>query len=950
MSITNNNVKKIDLPVWELMNQAPTASQAISAMATSEDGTNRYIYYITGSLFYRYDTQTDSWQQLATPNVAPVTLVSLRYTTQRGYHARVLSATSTTVTIGGLRGPVLSGSTMRIDRGTGQGQERTLTYSSETVHDAGIITGTTTSSLADSTKKWKYNQWAGYLVGVTFGTDATQYKKVIYNDTTTLYVADANLMPHDPWNNQAFVAAAPYALPVTTAGSQAHYEIISTTYTVSSWTTIPDYTSFAQIKSGGIYMISSAAAAPFYTLQYYDIAHDSWTSKTCPQSLLLAALGTDATIERLAKQTAYISSTATAGAARSLTDTVQTMTVDRYRNFRIVITGGTGIGQTRRIVANTATAFYVERNWDTNPDATSTYEIHNDFRKMILAGGGLAQMLAYNPEYDFWSQGELFDYGITANISVKLNGWEAIGVSTGARIAAGITTIASAPTAGGTGYTIGDILTCAVGGAGAQVIVTSIAPGGIVTGLELVHAGSTTGYTTGTGKATTGGTGTGCTINITAVGAVALITTATNHFFKNGNSVTFAGCTEAAYNAAHTIIGVNSLTQFSVAVTATANMAATASQSTTTIVDPTQNWTVNEHAGKLLHLMVAGIAPTSQIRWIVSNTANTLTVATITAGVNGTSKYVIYDSKVFGVDTQRKPAVERGYGHASSGSTTTLVDSSKNWTPNQWAGYRFRIDAGTGLGSGLISITSNTETTLTYAVQSFTPDATTLYEIQDTWGLLTASTTTTYTEATTKNWTVNQWAGKRFKLTGGLGIGTETTCLSNTATVLTIAAAGTAGDTTTPYAIFGVPVRGAGIELIHINGTTDTARNGKLIFSPRGTLSNTADIFDITTGRWTYGYFFSPQAELPTTGSYYAYDGADTIYFTKTATGVNPRIFAYNVTTNSVTGGGQISDTDLAATIGNRMEIIKTTDGIKFLYWLQNTGTKMFRAMLWYAQ
>lgn len=59
MAITNNNVKQIDLPVWELMNQAPTASSALAAMCTSEDGTNRYIYYIAGSLFYRYDTQTD---------------------------------------------------------------------------------------------------------------------------------------------------------------------------------------------------------------------------------------------------------------------------------------------------------------------------------------------------------------------------------------------------------------------------------------------------------------------------------------------------------------------------------------------------------------------------------------------------------------------------------------------------------------------------------------------------------------------------------------------------------------------------------------------------------------------------------------------------------------------------------------------------------------------------
>ena len=61
------------------------------------------------------------------------------------------------------------------------------------------------------------------------------------------------------------------------------------------------------------------------------------------------------------------------------------------------------------------------------------------------------------------------------------------------------------------------MLTCAVGGAGAQVIVTSITTGGAVTGLELFSAGTGTGYTTGTGQAITGGTGTSCTIEITAV-------------------------------------------------------------------------------------------------------------------------------------------------------------------------------------------------------------------------------------------------------------------------------------------------------------------------------------------------------------------------------------------------------------------------------------------------
>lgn len=946
--MTNNNVKQVDIPMWELCNQAPTASQVISALSTSEKGDDRFIYYMTGALFYRHDTVADVWQQLATPNIAPVTALSMRYTTARGYHTRILNATSNTVQIAGLRGPTLNGKTIRIDRGTGAGQENVLTFVSETVHDAGVITGTTVNNISDSTKKWKINQWAGFLVGITFGADATQYKKILYNDNTTLYIADINLQPHDPWNNQSFVAVAPYALPVITAGAQSHYEILSSTFSVSTWTVTPDYTSYAHILTGGIYLLSSAAAAPFFTLQYYDVIHDSWQTKTCPQSLLLAALGTDFSLERLAKtDTAYITSVSTSVTTRSLTDTTQSLVPDRYANYRIRITSGTGIGQTRRIVAHTSNTFYFDRAFDVAIDATSSYEIWNDYRKMFLAGGALSSMFAYNPDYDFWMQGNFSDYGITNNITAKINGWEPIGVSTGVRIAAGVQSVAAAPTAGGTLYTVGDVLTCSVGGTGAQVIVTSIAPGGIVTGVELMHSGTATGFTTGAGKATSGGTGSACTINITAVGPTALITTATNHIFEISNVITFAGCTEGAWNAAHTILGCPAINTFCVAVTATANMAATASQSTTTIVDPTQNWVVNEHAGKLVHLMVAGLTPTSQIRWIVSNTATVLTVATIVAGVNGTSKYVIYDSKIFGVDTQRKPLVERGYGHATGGSTTTLIDSSKNWTPNQWAGYRFRIDAGTGIGSGLVTIISNTETTLTYSTQTFTPDASTFYEIQDGWGLLTASTTSTFTETGTKNWGVNQWAGKRLKLTGGLGLGQEAAVVSNTATALTTAVI-TAGDVTTPYAILSIPVRGAGIQLVHLNGLSDLTKKGKYMFSPRGSLSNTADIYDITTDRWIYGYFFSPQAELLTTGSGYAYDGLDTIIFSKCVAGVNPRFFAYNFNTNAVVGLGQISDLDGTVTVGNRLEIVKASDGNKFIYWLQSTGSKMFRAMIWY--
>lgn len=946
MALTNNLKPQVDLPVWEWCRFAPTATVALSGMATADDGSARFIYYISGSTFYRYDTYADSWQQLATPNVAPLTVLSLRYTGLRGYHGRVLSATSTTIQIGGLRGPTLNGKTLKIISGTALGEEKTLTYTGETIHDAGVVTAVATTSLTDSTKKWKFNQWSGYVVGITFGTDTTQYKKILYNDATTLYIADANLQPHDPWNNQAYVAAAPYALPVITAGSQAHFQILSNTYSVTSWTVTPDYTSYFTTTTGGLYLISSAAAAPFFTLQYYDILHDSWQTKTVNQGLIQAALGTDVTLERFAKTgTAFLSSTATAGATRTLTDAVQTLTVDRYVNYRIRITGGTGIGQQRRIVCNTATVFTVARPWEVTPDNTSTYEIWGDYDKLFMSGGAAAALLAYSPENDYWMQGNNFDDGVVNNIGVRMNGWNPIGVTTGARIAAGVTAVNATPTAGGTNYVVGDILTCSVGGTGARVIVTAVTTGGVVTAIELVASGTVTGFTTGTGKATTGGTGSGCTIEITSVGATCLVTTATANWFKTGDTVVVSGCSDSAYNASTTILCVGSTTTFDITTSAAGSMAATSSQSTTLIVDSSKSWTTNEHVGKLVHLSVAGTAPTAQIRWITANTATTLTVATIVAGVNGTSKYAIYDSKVFGTDNQFKPSDKQNWGHASSGSTTTLVDSSKNWVVNQWAGYKIRIESGTGFATGIITITSNTATTLTYTTQSFTPDDTTHYEIADSWGLVTTGgTTTPVTEASTKNWTVNMWAGKRLRITGGTALGQEGTVTSNTATALTTAAL-TLTDTTSTYAILGAPARSTGTQLIWVWNNSTAATKGKYMLSPRGGASNTFDLYDITTSRWVYGYFYSPQAETLTTGSMYAYDGSDGIYIHKDATG---RVSKYDVTTNSITSVGTIPYGHSTAIVGNRMEVIETTDGLNYLYMMRHTGAEMWRTLIFF--
>ena len=78
-----------------------------------------------------------------------------------------------------------------------------------------------------------------------------------------------------------------------------------------------------------------------------------------------------------------------------------------------------------------------------------------------------------------------------------------------------IDTVASTPTAAGTGYQALDVLTVTTGGTDGQVKVLTVGGSGQVLTLELYAAGIT--YTAGGGMATVGVRGSGCTVNITAI-------------------------------------------------------------------------------------------------------------------------------------------------------------------------------------------------------------------------------------------------------------------------------------------------------------------------------------------------------------------------------------------------------------------------------------------------
>ena len=83
---------------------------------------------------------------------------------------------------------------------------------------------------------------------------------------------------------------------------------------------------------------------------------------------------------------------------------------------------------------------------------------------------------------------------------------------------------------------------------------------------------------------------------------------------------------------------------------------------------------------------------------------------------NETLAYIAQNRHVDCVDCHNPHATANGlhgdYGIATGGSTTTLLNSIKNWVPNQWAGAFINIISGTGAGQTR-SISSNTATTIT---------------------------------------------------------------------------------------------------------------------------------------------------------------------------------------------------------------------------------------------
>lgn len=254
-------------------------------------------------------------------------------------------------------------------------------------------------------------------------------------------------------------------------------------------------------------------------------------------------------------------------------------------------------------------------------------------------------------------------------------------------------------------------------------------------------------------------------------------------------------------------------------------------------------------------------------------------------------------------------------GTATAGGANTLTNGAKTWTANQWTNYQIRITAGTGVGQ-VRTIASNTATVITTsAAWTTNPDATSQYAIEaneDWLYLLGNNVVTMY----------------RYSIS------------ANTWTVMSPTVARAAAP------IAGMTANAIGITGDALWADESNILNGRYIYSFRGGAA-TLDRFDIaggTSGAGAWAAVTYVGTETFSTGSS-AFPMGEFIYIRKDAT---HRYYKYSVVDNAMRAFNTNTYADGTAVLGNKIWVknLDTTQNIKWVYSLMNTGTALHRIMI----
>jgi hypothetical protein len=252
-------------------------------------------------------------------------------------------------------------------------------------------------------------------------------------------------------------------------------------------------------------------------------------------------------------------------------------------------------------------------------------------------------------------------------------------------------------------------------------------------------------------------------------------------------------------------------------------------------------------------------------------------------------------------------------GTATAGGASTLTNSAKSWTTNQWTNYQIRIVSGTGAGQ-IRTIASNTATVIT----------------------------------TSAAWTTQPSTDSAYSIEGNddfiyyMG--------SNAVTLYRYSISGGTWTTLTPgVARGGAPGVGMSGQWVHSVSESDWSTenailNGRYIYSFRGAAGALLDRYDIAANSWS-AITYSPAVETFTTGTKYVYN-KDYLYLQKDATG---RWFRYDVAAQSMDGWNTMLYPNGAAVLGDTAFDVTYKDGateINYIYMVLNTSNVMLRQMV----
>jgi hypothetical protein len=318
----------------------------------------------------------------------------------------------------------------------------------------------------------------------------------------------------------------------------------------------------------------------------------------------------------------------------------------------------------------------------------------------------------------------------------------------------------------------------------------------------------------------------------------------------------------------------------------------------------------------------------------------------ITLPVAAVSRYIVTDVPIIGANAEGNAAQNYFYGFATSGSTTTLVDAGAFWATATGSGSAqsatITLSAaapgnvngwfitGTGIATGTRIISGQGTTTLTLS--------------QPTTGSVSGTMTCC---AWGPSGGSSHLVGKRIRVISGSGLNQELiiTAVTPATGTLTFGTATTTAANSV-YTIVSTPVKGAGHELswVYGNSGVHAEDRGRYMFVARGGGVVGIDKIDLNTDRVVFVQT-TPFTETLGSGTFFAYDGRDYFWFTKEAT---QRVYALDVNTGFVHGGGTYPYIAGTAGIGNKMEIFTTADRLQYLWINRHANSEHFRALLYY--